>query len=414
MTPLSGLATAENTAPEALKGAFLARRKALWPNGPWVSEAGFGSYRIGFHPSLGAPESGMALEYALRDGVNLVDTSTNYGDGQSELLIGRTIAKLVAEGALKRETFVLISKVGYVQGQNHDLAMSRIKENKPFPDMVKFGENIWHCIHPEFIRDQVLRSCARLGVKSLDVFLLHNPEYALKHFENCDMPVQEARNIFYSRIKQSFECLEELVKEGTIGAYGVSSNTFGQPEEDPSSVSAQKLWDIACKISVKNNFKVIQFPLNLIEVGPAFMPMGADGSKTTLQFALEHSLGTLVNRPFNAMYENGLIRLTRPVVHEGQEMNEKTKKGLENWTQLANDVEKLGREHLNQTVGYEDAPLSQLVLALLSSLPGITSVLCGMRRKTYVQDAQAALTRPRILRGLETFSRIYEDLEFHN
>ena len=38
-------------------------------------------------------------------------------------------------------------------------------------------EGCWHCLHPEFLQDQLTRSLDRLQLETLDVCLLHNPEY---------------------------------------------------------------------------------------------------------------------------------------------------------------------------------------------------------------------------------------------
>jgi aryl-alcohol dehydrogenase-like predicted oxidoreductase len=47
-----------------------------------VGQAGFGCYRV----SAGAAHHEKALRRALREGINLIDTSTNYADGGSESL----------------------------------------------------------------------------------------------------------------------------------------------------------------------------------------------------------------------------------------------------------------------------------------------------------------------------------------
>lgn len=418
MSRIPGAATASTTKPAHLSGPFAARRRPLWPDGPHVSLVGFGSYRIGLNPTLGFPDCEKALEHALTEGCNLIDTSTNYGDGQSELLIGRVIKRLVAAGTVARENLVIVTKVGYVQGQNYELAMARITEGRPFPGMTHFGEHVWHCIHPEFIRDQVDRSQARLGLDTIDVLLLHNPEYMLKHLEASGVELAAARTQFYANLAESFECLESLVAEGRIKAYGVSSNTFGQPEEDPTSVSIATCLAVATAVSDKrglgpHHFRVVQMPLNWVEVGPVFMPISSVLPESTVTFAEKNGLGVLINRPLNAMVNNGLMRLSRPVVRQPvAELSEQMRKGLENWTRLARDLEGLAHNHLEGTVGYEDAPLSQLVMASLIWQPGVTAVLLGMRRVTYVDDAAEALRRPALLRGRELLSSIYRDLEF--
>ena len=140
-----------------------------------TSRLGFGTYRI----DTREPEQREALKKALREGVNLIDTSTNYMDGDSERLIGSVLGELFKNGELTREEVIVISKIGYVQGQNLKQAEMREQAGRPYPDMVKYGEGIWHCIHPEYLADQLTLSLDRLGLATLDVCLLHNPEYFL-------------------------------------------------------------------------------------------------------------------------------------------------------------------------------------------------------------------------------------------
>ena len=143
-----------------------------------VSRLGFGCYRI----DLAARDHAEALRLALRRSINLIDTSTNYGDGESEELVGRILQELLAAGEIRREEIVVVSKAGYVQGRNLKLAQTReAAGRRPFAEMVKYMEGCWHCIHPEFLQDQITRSLSRLQLERLDVLLLHNPEYFLSH-----------------------------------------------------------------------------------------------------------------------------------------------------------------------------------------------------------------------------------------
>jgi aryl-alcohol dehydrogenase-like predicted oxidoreductase len=411
---LPGQATEEATRPRALGSTFGSRRRRLYEGGPWVSAVGFGTYRVGFSPALGAPESGEALESALCRGMNLVDSSSNYGNGQSELLVGRTLARLVGEGVLAREDVVLVTKAGYIQGNNMELAKRRVVEGRPFPEVSEFGTDVWHCIHPEFLRDQAMRSRERLGVETIDVLLLHNPEYLLKKLEVDGVAVGAARETFYARIEKAFACLEELANEGVIAAYGLSSNTLGMPEEDPSSVNLRRCHEIASALRPSGSrFKVAQCPFNWLEVAPAVFPV--EGDRNTLQFAHAKGIGVLVNRPLNAMHDDGLIRLTRPTLPPGatpDNLDDAAKRGLANWTKLSGDLEALARRHLDLP-GYEDTPLSQMVLATLMWHVGVTSVLVGARKTRYVDDAEEAAARPALLNASGMLAAIYDELEFH-
>ena len=116
-----------------------------------ISQAGFGCYRI----STGVKHHEQALRKALIDGINLIDTSSNYADGGSETLVGQVLEDLTDTGALSREAVVVVSKVGYLQGQNYALSQERKRQGRPFPDLVEYGDGLEHCIHPDFLGDQL-------------------------------------------------------------------------------------------------------------------------------------------------------------------------------------------------------------------------------------------------------------------
>ncbi|MGH7492667.1 MAG: aldo/keto reductase [bacterium] len=270
-----------------------------------VSRLGFGCYRV----DAVTVEHAAALKLALRRGINLIDTSTNYGDGESEELIGRILHELIAAGELRREETVVVSKIGYVQGRNLKLAQEREGSGEPFPEMVRYMDGCWHCLHPEFLQDQLARSLSRLRSDRLEILLLHNPEYFLSHANKQRVELPRARSEYYRRIANAFHFLEEQVTAGRIGWYGVSSNTFPLSSSHPEFTSLQRIWEIAESISPQHHFGVIQFPLNLLESGAVFERNQSEHRHTLLQFAQAHGLGTLVNRPLNAMTGHDMMRL---------------------------------------------------------------------------------------------------------
>ncbi|MBK8434322.1 MAG: aldo/keto reductase [Chloroflexi bacterium] len=158
--------------------------RPLADTGAWVSAAGFGGYRV----EADNPDHLAALRHALRGGINLIDTSANYSDGGSETAVGQ----IVAEGILPREQLIIVSKAGYLQGQNYALSQQMQAEGRPFPDLVHYSTGLEHCLHPDFLADQLTRSLGRLGLARLDVFLLHNPEYYLSHAKQMGIEAAEA------------------------------------------------------------------------------------------------------------------------------------------------------------------------------------------------------------------------------
>lgn len=277
-------------------------------NGWLVSEVGFGGYRI--NPDQETHYE--ALYHALRHGINLIDTSSNYADGGSETLIGMVLGNLIREGHLSREQVVIVSKGGYLQGSNYALSQQRKAEGQPFPDLVTYANDLEHCIHPDFLADQITRSLARLQLETLDIYLLHNPEYYLGWAQQNNVPQAEAWHDYYHRIRLAFQYLETEVAAGRIQAYGISSNTFPVPIHDPRFTSLSTVYGLAASIAATGNgqhhFRVIQLPMNLFESG-AVTQKNLSGDQNVLEFAQANGLDVLINRPLNAIRDNTITRL---------------------------------------------------------------------------------------------------------
>ncbi len=289
--------------------------RPLGSTGLETSVLGFGSYRA----EDTAQEHRRALQKALAAGINLIDTSSNYTDGGSERLIGTVLTgRDFRDPSPERRRLIVVSKVGYVQGQNMALAKEAQHEGHPFADMVEYHAQCWHCIHPVFIRDQLERSLERLQQTALDVYLLHNPEYFFTDWvhRHPGGDIAEARTEFYRRIGLAFQTLEELAAERLIQWYGVSSNTFGHAENQPEFVSLERLAALAEQAAAtvqgnaaRSRFAAVQAPLNLLEGGPALTRNQQSNSRTFLELAADLKLGVLVNRPLNAIRAGRLLRL---------------------------------------------------------------------------------------------------------
>ena len=269
-----------------------------------VSAAGFGGYRI----SSGVAIHAAALEKALCGGTNLIDTSANYADGGSERLVGRMLGQLIEAGRIRRQEVVVISKGGYIQGANEAIKRQREAEGQPFEEVVDYAEGLGHCIHPDFLEDQVGRSRERLGLETIDGYLLHNPEYYLGWANKQGLDRDSAEKEYYRRIGQAFACLEAQVSRGRIRFYGISSNTFPSDAGDPEFTSLQRVLSIAPAIADNHHFKLIQLPFNLFEAG-AVLKANQPGGKTVIETARDNELGVLVNRPLNAFTRRRMVRL---------------------------------------------------------------------------------------------------------
>ncbi len=295
----------------------------LGSTGLTTSRLGFGGYRI----DIGVEDHQKALEQALENGCNLIDTSTNYADGGSERLIGVVLKDLISKQVVSRDEIIVVSKIGYVQGNNLTRAEAREQAGKPFAEMVKYGEGIWHCLHPDFLEEQLILSLDRLGLETLDVCLLHNPEYFLSDAKNRQLSIdpirlEDLRQEFYRRLQHAFTYLEAQIASGRLQYYGVSSNTCTAKPENPEATSLSRMLkaadDAAKDAGVPHHhFRILQLPMNLFESGAMLTPnTGPDQSQTVLSLAQEAAIAVLVNRPLNAIQEKGggMIRLADPQV----------------------------------------------------------------------------------------------------
>lgn len=270
------------------------------------SNIGFGCYRI----SNKIEEHYLALHKALTEGINLIDTSANYYDGGSELLVGRVTTDLISQNKIKREDIIIVTKAGYIQGQNLRQAKKLKSEGKPFGEVVEIQDGLWHCISPDFLEDQINRQLHRLNTDYIDVYLLHNPEYYLDWAKENDIQIEIAREVYYERMRKAFVYLETKVDEGKIKSYGVSSNTFTSYSNEYNFTSLEKVLDTANSIKADNHFKVIQLPFNLFEAGAVKVKNQISNTETVLELADRTGLKVLVNRPLNAITSKGLVRLT--------------------------------------------------------------------------------------------------------
>jgi aryl-alcohol dehydrogenase-like predicted oxidoreductase len=261
-----------------------------------MSKVGFGGYRV----SSRSDEHKDALKKAIDEGVTLIDTSANYTDGESEKLIGEVLKES------EKKPF-LISKVGYIQGSNLEVIEELNTKGLATEDLVTLDKTLKHSIHPDFIEDQIKRSLERLGVESIDCYLLHNPEYYLKSEES-------SKEEYYKRIKKAFDKMEDLVDRGLIHSYGISSNTFVDPKEDHESTDLDIVVGAARSVRKNHHFRYIQFPMNILEMGALERQYEGDH---LIERAQTFGLKTIINRPLNCFSEQGLLRLaTYPVAEE--------------------------------------------------------------------------------------------------
>jgi aryl-alcohol dehydrogenase-like predicted oxidoreductase len=104
---------------------------------------------------------------------------------------------------------------------------------------------------PAFLADQIERSRRNLGLETIDIYYLHNPEIELRAIA---MPE------FMNRVRAAFHQLERAVSDGLVRYYGTA--TWDGYRTDGLSLRA--LVETAREIAGENHhFRFVQLPFNL-------------------------------------------------------------------------------------------------------------------------------------------------------
>lgn len=254
---IKGLATQAGTA------AYQRRFAALAVNfrpmlGISASSVGIGTY-------LGDPDNATdrayeeALSAALRAGLNVIDTAVNYRFQRSERVVGRTLAALISAAEVSRDGVVIATKGGYpaFDGEMPGNPRHWFEERYVRPGIVSEGELIdGHCMAPRYLDAMIETSRANLGLETIDIYYLHNPEAQLSRLD---------RPQFLVRIRRAFELLEVKAREGKIGVYGTATwNGYRVEPSDRSYLSLGELEQIAREVGgASHRFRAIQLPYNL-------------------------------------------------------------------------------------------------------------------------------------------------------
>lgn len=150
--------------------------------GPLVSKIGFGAWQLGVNSGWKdmSEKKAIALVHSsLEYGVNFFDTAPNYGNGTSEIRLGKAL-----KGA-DRDKIVVNTKFGHTVSGGLDF-------------------------RSDSIRESLDGSLQRLQVDYVDSLIIHNPPYQY---------LDGNKNAHY-------EVLERLKEEGKIKAYGASLDTY--------------------------------------------------------------------------------------------------------------------------------------------------------------------------------------------
>jgi nucleoside-diphosphate-sugar epimerase/aryl-alcohol dehydrogenase-like predicted oxidoreductase len=295
------------------------------------------SIAIGTHRGENTDETDDQYRLSITESVlrkiNVIDTAINYRNTRSEKVVGEVIRNLITENHIKRNDVFVITKGGYI---NKPCGFPLLNTNE-----INNGNSVRSC----YLKWSLNESYKNLKLKTIDLFLIHNPEIALNYLSKQE---------FYRILIDNFAMLEHEVDRGRIASYGLATwaGLISKPNA-PTYLDLNQVLECA-KIAAgtkDHHLTSIELPLNVIR-----------------HFAL-----TRTNQPL----DGNLVTV----------MEFARAKGLKVFTsnsalygESSDDIE--SRLRLNSTL---TIPEQNILFA--KSIPGVTSAIVGMRRIENVESA---------------------------
>ena len=181
-----------------------------------VSEIGFGAWAIG--GSWGRQkksDSVEALEAAIDQGVNFIDTAAGYGNGRSERIIGQLLKR-------SNKPVRVCTKTPPLPGKWPPSPYCRIEERYP----------------EKYLRENMEQRLRNLQAEKLDILLLHTWTRAWNDRPSALHVLQKMKSegliglVGISTPEHDQNCVIQLMREGLIDAVQVIYNIF---EQEPAA-----------------------------------------------------------------------------------------------------------------------------------------------------------------------------------
>lgn len=295
------------------------------------------------------------LVHAAARGLNVFDTAINYRHMKAERCVGAAVRRLVTLG-IPREAVLVCSKGGYI---THDATTPQAADTWLRENYLNIGLidadalTRRHCIAPDFIAQQIAQSRTNLGLETIDLYYLHNPE--------DDLPVL-GEDAFYQRLSETFVVLEQAVAAGHIATYGLATwDGLRVTRDDARHLSLERAVALAQAAAEQvgaseHHLAAVQLPYNVRDHQSYTLPTQRVDNTLLPAIAAAERLGLHVFTSASVLQG-----------HQAPAALEALMPGL-----TANTV----------------------ALGAVLATPGVGTALAGMRSPARVEEAVALLARP--------------------
>ena len=328
------------------------KRNQLGQSSVAVSPISLGAWAMGgwFWGGSDDEQSVHTIRAAVDSGITSIDTAPVYGFGHSEEVVGRGIRGI-------RDQVQLMTKVGL----RWDL-----EEGEHFFDTTDPSGRDWRIfrnLRPQSIRWEVEQSLRRLGVDFIDLIQCHWPDPS-------------------TPIPDSMGTLADLVREGKVGAVGVSNFSPEQLEEAQSA-----LGDVP-----------------LASTQPKYSLLHRGIERDVLPYCQENQVGVVVYSPMARGILTGRVTMER----EFPESDGRSSDPLYHPENRRRVLDALAE--IQPVADRHGVSLANLVVSWVVHQPGITGALVGARTADQaIENAKAGqiqLDAQELKRLREVFSAV--------
>ena len=287
-----------------------------------VTRLGLGTVPLGGYPAALPPEVAVkTIRTAWEAGIRYVDTAPLYGHGASESRIGEALR------ATPRSSYAIGTKVGRLLLPGH----SEQSLFQGVPDVVPVFDFSADAVH-----SSLRASLDRLGLKRVDIVLVHDPDDAERQ-----------------AVEETYPALAELRDRGAVGAIG-----YGMNHAEPLARLIQQT-DVDCVLLAGR--------YTLLEQGAL---------DTLLPLAAERGVSVVAG----GVYQSGVLADPRPGANHDYQ---------------AASAEVLDRvQRLSDVCTRHRVPLRAAAIQFPLGHPSVVSVVVGARTPDEVQDNIAIMSTP--------------------
>jgi aryl-alcohol dehydrogenase-like predicted oxidoreductase len=298
---------------------------------------GIGSSPAFFGQGESRDEAFAIMDAAWDAGITTFDTADAYGGGRSESWIG-----------------------DWLRGKGSDVRDAIVLSTKTFNPMEEGAD---HGLAPDRVKRQVESSLERLGVDHVPLYLTHEPD--------PDVPIAE-----------TLGALDELVREGKIGAVGVSNVDGSQLREALEAEAGARVgW-------VQNSYSLLD----------------REAEREVLPICAEAGLGFTPFSPLAGGWLTGKYARGADAP-PGSRMAQRPEPYA---SFVEDDAVWRGLDGLAAAAAERGTSQAALALAWLLADQRVTAAIVGPRRPEHLQPALDALRHPADATERDELSRLFE------